>query len=280
MRSPFVLVVVMSLAVAGCRGHDEDPGKPVEKAVAAPVVAARAETQKQALGAMGVKDAQKQILFGDMHVHTTFSVDAFMRTLPLMQGEGAHPPADACDFARYCSSLDFWSINDHAEAISPRHWAETRESIRQCNAVAGDPHNPDLVAFLGWEWTQVGTTPADHYGHKNVIFRDTDDEHVPRPPISAPNRQLIGAMRVMAPLWQRIQFPLHDWANRQRYFDFQQFQLELSDVPLCPPGVDTRTLPADCHEAAQTPQELYEKLAQWGFDTIVIPPGTPWGLYP
>src|SRR4029079_10019885 len=81
------------------------------------------------------------------------------RPLPFMQGEGAHPPADACDFARFCSGLDFWSIEDHAESITRQHWKQTKESIRQCNAVAGDRKNPDLVAFLGWEWTQVGERP-------------------------------------------------------------------------------------------------------------------------
>src|SRR6185369_14324924 len=281
MRSPFVLVVVvvMSLAVAGCRGHDEDPGKPVEKAVAAPVVAARAETQKQALGAMGVKEPAKQILFGDMHVHTTFSVDAFMRTLPLMQGEGAHPPADACDFARYCSSLDFWSINDHAEGITPKHWQETKESIRQCNAVAGDPKNPDLVAFLGWEWTQVGATPETHYGHKNVIFRETAEDRVPTRPISARAGALGQAFTNRPPLSQRLKFPFLDFFNRQRYFDFGKLQEEIIAVPLCPAGVNVKQLPADCHETAETPDVLYEKLNQWGFDSMVVPHGTTWGLY-
>ena len=135
----------------------------------------------------GAGDA-KQILFGDLHVHTTFSLDAFMISLPLFQGEGVHPPADACDFARFCAALDFWSINDHAEGLTPYQWAETRETVRQCNAVAGDPENPDMVTFLGWEWTQKGDTPEDHYGHKNVILRDTAEDAVPTRPIaSRPN---------------------------------------------------------------------------------------------
>jgi len=97
----------------------------------------------------------KQILFGDLHVHTTFSGDAFFFSLPIIQGEGAHPPADACDFARFCSALDFWSINDHAEILTPRQWADTRESIRQCNAVAGSEASTPSVLRAGL-WT-LGT---------------------------------------------------------------------------------------------------------------------------
>jgi hypothetical protein len=132
-----------------------------------------------------------QILFGDLHVHTTFSPDAFIMSVPLTGGSGLHPPADACDFARYCSNLDFWSINDHAEGITPRRWAETRESIRECNRIAGDPDNPDLVSFLGWEWSQVNTDPAKHYGHKNVIFLDTEDDKVPARAIASPRSSLL-----------------------------------------------------------------------------------------
>ncbi len=276
-RLPQRLPVLAVLLLAAC-GRHEPPGEITEVEMPPAEVAKRAEQQDAALKKL-VTGGDKQILFGDLHVHTTFSADAFIMSLPVLQGEGSHPPADACDFARFCSQLDFWSINDHAEAISPLHWEETKEAIRQCNAVAGDPKNPDTVAFVGWEWTQVGATPDDHYGHKNVIFRDLEEKQLPARPISALNQRLIGMMRQQPPLAQRLMFPLYDFGNRQRYFDFAKFQNELQDVPLCPKGVDARELPKECHETADTPAELYEKLTQWGFDTLVIPHGNTWGLY-
>ena len=59
--------------------------------------------------------------------------DAFMVSLPMMAGEGTHPPADACDFARFCSSLDFWANTDHAEDLTQQDWQEIKDSVRQCN---------------------------------------------------------------------------------------------------------------------------------------------------
>ena len=129
--------------------------------------------------------AHRQILFGDLHAHTTISFDAFMLNMPLHGGAGASPPADACDFARHCAALDFWSINDHAANITEADWKNTIESIRQCDERAGDPRNPDLVSFLGWEWTQMGPTPDTHYGHKNVVLEYTDDARIPTRPIAA-----------------------------------------------------------------------------------------------
>ena len=285
MRGIACIAVVAVLALSGCRGEHQGPGTITEGRIPAADLAQRVATERAVQAALSPgaavpeKAPEKQILFGDLHVHTTFSADAFARSLPMLQGEGAHPPADACDFARFCSALDFWSINDHAEAISPQHWQETKESIRQCNALAGDAKNPDIVAFLGWEWTQVGVTPETHYGHKNVILRDTADDRVPARPISALDKNLVGALRQRPPLWQRLQFPLFDWSNRQRYFDFGAYTNELLNTPICPVGVDTRQLPRDCSETAPTPSILFEKLGQWGFDAIVIPHGNTWGFY-
>jgi hypothetical protein len=272
----------IGLGVLLSGGRLERAGEIATSRVPAEVVAARATTQQATSAALGgverAAGPAKQILFGDLHVHTTFSADAFMRSLPLLQGEGAHPPADACDFARFCSDLDFWSINDHAESISPTHWQDTKDAIRQCNAVAGDPASPDIVAFLGWEWTQVGPTPETHYGHKNVIFRDTEEDKVPRRPIAASGRTL-SLLRQQAPLRQRLGLIFLDLPNRERYLDFGEYQSDLRGVQECERGVDTRGLPDDCQESAETPQELFEKLGQWGFDSIVIPHGTTWGLY-
>ncbi len=256
-------------------GQHEGPGEVTKARAPADEVESRARAQRD-LGPEPAIHREKQILFGDLHVHTTFSSDAFFLNLPLLQGVGAHPPADACDFARFCSALDFWSINDHAESLTPRRWQETIETIRQCNAVGGEAKNPDTVAFLGWEWTQVGSTPEEHYGHKNVILRGTAPSQVPTRPIAARGANY-ATFRTTDLGLGRIVLPLIDFPNRQRYLDLDVYFKETRAAPDCPPADDVRSLPADCVEAVATPGELFEKLDQWGFESIVIPHGTTWG---
>ncbi len=277
-----LVVLAASLAAAvGC-GRDDDPGviegARLPEATVSARDAARADAAAEAAAAARLPAPGKQILFGDLHVHSTYSADAFMMSLPILSGEGARPVADACDFARYCSGVDFWSINDHAEALTPRRWRETRESIRECNAAAGDPANPDVVAFLGWEWTQVGTTPENHWGHKNVIFRDLAEGSVPTRAIDS-DSFTNAAMAQAPPLRTRLGLPLLDFPNRQRYFDLFHYQAQLREADRCPAGVDVRELPEDCMEGAATPGLLFEKLDQWGFESLVIPHGTTWGIY-
>ncbi|HEX5064515.1 MAG TPA: DUF3604 domain-containing protein [Myxococcota bacterium] len=218
-----------------------------------------------------------QILFGDLHVHTTWSIDAFLYGLPLFGGEGAHPPADACDFARHCAGLDFYSLNDHAEGLTPERWRRSIESVRACNEKAGDPSDPDLVAFVGWEWSQMGETPETHFGHKNVIVRGLADDEVPARPISALADDAMGRARL---LWAaRMAEAALALPPTQGYADFLWWIRRLAAVPFCPQGVDTRDLPDDCHEQAPTPERLFEKLRQWGGDALVIPHGLAWGVH-
>ena len=226
----------------------------------------------------------KQILFGDFHVHTTFSLDAFFISLPMLQGLGAHPPADACDFARFCSNLDFWSINDHAEGITPTNWQDTKRSIRQCDAVSGPKNNQDLVSFLGWEWTQVGNRPDNHYGHKNVIIRGISEDDTPTRPIASipPQGSAVGGVRNLTnqPLFPRVALALvAPGGQRSDYLEFNRFITEVGNTPPCPKGVHVKDLSENCYEGTQTPKELFRKLDEWGFDSIVIPHGTSWGFY-
>ena len=220
----------------------------------------------------------KQILFGDLHVHTTFSQDAFLMSLPMLGGEGAHPPADACDFARYCSALYFWSINDHSAGISPQRWQETKDAIRQCNAVA-DPEYPDTVAFLGYEWTQVSVFDTNkHYGHKNVIFKHTEEDKVAKRPIAAVSYGA-GVKSFQRPFLQRAGLPLLDREYSQRYLDYNLYIKEFNRVKNCPDNISSDKLPADCIEWAATSTDLFKKLDEAGHESIVIPHGNVWGLY-
>ena len=276
-----VLAVALGLVGIGC-GEHEGPGEITAGRVPPEVVSERRRARMETARALAEDAAPvspaRQILFGDLHVHTTFSADAFLMSLPIMQGEGAHPIADACDFARFCSGLDFWSINDHAEGLTPRRWRETVETVRQCNAIAGDPERPDLVTFLGWEWTQIGRTAADHYGHKNVILKEYGLGRTPTRPIHSASFAT-RAMRQSPPLLVRVAPVLLDWSNRQRYLNILHYQDELRAVPDCAEGVHVRELPEHCLEGAATPEILYRKLHEWDLDALVIPHGTTWGLY-
>ncbi|MBL4616432.1 MAG: DUF3604 domain-containing protein [Robiginitomaculum sp.] len=240
------------------------------------IIEDRQKTQLETAIALGT-NSPKQILFGDVHVHSTFSTDAFLWSLPIYGGEGSHPIADACDFARYCSAIDFWSINDHSEASTPARWAETKESIRQCNARAGDVNNPDIVTFIGFEWSQVGRTPQTHYGHKNVIFKGLDDKDISLRPIAAsgPASETIRGSATQMD-WR---LALADFPNRQSYFDFRTFAREIREVPDCNPDTPSSELPLDCYEQAADPGALADRLDQQGMDYLLIPHGTTWGFY-
>ncbi len=257
-------------------GKHRSTGEIAGKTVPAKVIKAREVKQALSAAELG-EDAPKQILFGDLHVHTTFSTDAFLWSLPIYGGEGSHPMADACDFARYCSAIDFWSINDHAEASTPARWAETKDSIRQCNARAGDPANPDIVAFMGFEWSQVGRTPMDHYGHKNVIFKGLDDDQISLRPIAAAGPASQTIRKSATKMDWRVS--LADFRHRQSYFDFRTYAAETRAVPDCDPNLSSVDLPPNCYELAADPGDLVTRLNVQKLDYLLIPHGTTWGFY-
>ena len=267
---------VLDRAGTGEFGTPVPGGEPTASALPSPVVAARASRQAETAAELGVFEP-KQILFGDLHVHSSFSADAFQLTLPTAGGEGIHPVADACDFARYCANLDFWSINDHANSLTARRWQETVDTVRRCNEIGSDGRDPDLVSFLGWEWTQMGSTPENHFGHRNVILRDLADDAIPARPIAAappagvPSTFDTGRSN-------RLLLGLGAFALEGGH-DFMLALNEITSMERCPLGVPVRDLPPDCHESVETPGELFGKLDEWGMAATVIPHGTVWGMY-
>lgn len=263
-------------------GTSESSGRIEAPRIPAATIEQQAGLQHEASTKPGVESTvqmpgqvPRQILFGDLHVHTTFSSDAFRMSLPMVQGDGAHPPADACDFARVCSSLDFWALTDHAESLTQERWKESVASVQQCNVIAGDEQNPDMVTFMGFEWTQAGGTAETHYGHKNVIFKDTGPGGLPSRPIGSPFREAFSSI----PMKLRLLPPLRDLPNRQRYYDFAHLIQTISRQSICPEEGTVHDLPPGCMETAATPVELFRKLAEWNLDSLVIPHGTTWGIY-
>tara|TARA_Y100001970_G_scaffold280668_1_gene390015 strand:+ start:8514 stop:10736 length:2223 start_codon:yes stop_codon:yes gene_type:complete len=267
-----VLGVYVSGVYLNLYGELEEPGLSVNSEIPRELVQSKLIAQQPF-------KKNKQILFGDTHVHTTYSTDAFFWSLPIMNGEGPHPISDACDFARFCANLDFWVSTDHAEALTPRKWKSIKEAVRNCNAPT-NPVEPDLVTFLGYEWTQVGDTRENHYGHKNVMFLDIEENKVPKRPIGAGGIATNG-MRNTLPGQAEMLRPAAflDFENRHRYFNFISFAQELQRGEFCEEGVSSDLLDENCYESAETPQDLFKKLNELNFPTIVIPHGNTWGFY-
>ena len=267
-----IFVVYIFLVTNGILGRYEFSGTVTEINLPSSFIESKTIHQIQAAKELNIRNT-KQILFGDLHVHTTYSGDAFLMSLPMLSGDGTHPPADACDFARFCSSLDFWAITDHAEDLNTEAWEEIINNVRSCNKVSEMSGVPDVVAFLGWEWSNIGGYGLPHYGHKNVIFKDLEDENIPSRPIGSEGMPGLLDMDIVGKTVLSVTRPFDT-----RIHDLMRYVKDRYD-PRCPKGIAVRELPLNCKETAATPGDLFDKLNDWGHETIVIPHGTTWGNY-
>lgn len=222
----------------------------------------------------------KNIYFGDLHVHTTYSFDGDLYSVPAFGDDGAHPPSDACEFARYCSNIDFFALTDHAESFTPDRWWRTRRAARECESrfsSPGDPLHPALVPFVGWEWTQVGDAPATHYGHRNLVFPGLADHELPERPIGAlkseeavdaTERFLAGGLKVFRP-----------FSGISRYSDLLSMMGDLASQRECPPTLRPRDPLTGCRENVPDPSRLFAQLDTADFDYLPIIHGSAWGTY-
>ncbi len=241
----------------------------------------RIEAAAEAIGAA----RPKRVLFGDLHVHSTFSLDAFLLNLPGMLGEGAHPPADACDFARHCSALDFFALTDSTEGLSVRQWRETQRVLRDCEAVAQEaspgeggahPADPvtdagaDLVPFLGFEWSRTGATPATHQGSWNLLLAELAEGEVPPRPIAprAPGRVARPSPMSRGLLAFRSRHP--------RFHDLAALWTEQEQIPVCG-GAATGEPAADCIEVQERVGGVFASLTRSGIPFLAVAHGTARG---
>ena len=216
---------------------------------------------------------ERVIFYGDLHVHSTNSVDVFALKLPLFGHDGRVTPMDHCHYARFCSQLDFWAITDHQEGAPPSAWRESVAAVNSCN----DLYEGDLVSFAGFEWQQSHPEAGQDWGHKNVIFPGNAPAKLPaRAVASADQVTSVDAGTIAAAIDIAIAL---DPDNASIYNDVEDYFLEGANATRCTDGTHTKDLPEDCVESASEPADLYRKLDEWGFPALVIPHGTTWGAH-
>ncbi|MBA2321235.1 MAG: DUF3604 domain-containing protein, partial [Deltaproteobacteria bacterium] len=246
------LTTILGFASAGCGGGAEVPPVPAPPA--------------------------PQIVFGDLHVHSTNSIDVYVLEAPILGGRGEVGPAAHCAFARHCSRLDFWAITDHQEGAPPSTWQESKDAVTLCNAqYGGDDPNPEMVSFAGFEWQQSSPDPETDWGHKNVLFRDYRDADVPTHAIAS-----VGQVTTVTADDVEAAVTLATAVDPDNAEVYAALEAEVTAglvAAECPAGVPSTDLPLDCVEYAADPATLYAKLDEWGIDALVIPHGYTWAAH-
>ena len=219
------------------------------------------------------------IYFGDLHAHSQYSMDALQNSLPIYGGIRRGTVSDACDFARYCSRLDFWSINDHASMLTDARWEKTKQAVRACQAADQQPDA--MVSFLGWEWTQIAKDSLSHFGHKNILLRDLDDHSIPVRPVNAGNdlgEKFDVELSAMRSLWASLVGLWRDSANAGEYWAFLKYFIAALNAPVCDFERPSASQ-SNCIDTTTKADVLAKRLAESEAEHIVIPHGNAWGLY-
>ena len=185
---PYSAATLSLLLIAGC---GEPSAEPEEVTTQASMSVAAAEQ-----GQCGDFNPLKNPYFGDLHVHTMFSFDAFTfgtRNGPAAAyafAQGAELTLTGGATAQIDRELDFAAVTDHGEGLTARMW-------RRSQAVTNAAYQPcELTTFNAYEWS--GKAESGGNLHRNVIFADS------RVPMTRPIHSRTESSDTPEELWQAL----------------------------------------------------------------------------
>ena len=85
-RTQASLLFLLAFIPAGCADRDRPVGEIQGAPHTVESIRRVSDDRASAGAALSRESRPSQILFGDLHVHTTYSIDAFMFSLPLFGG--------------------------------------------------------------------------------------------------------------------------------------------------------------------------------------------------
>jgi len=266
-----VVLTAAGLALAtGCNTRDVDDEPAAELAeVASPIEDTRSAPGENTF-----------IYWGDNHVHTRFSLDAWSAMHGTSMIKRDSDPYQACEFAKHCSRLDFFVSTEHAEFLSDDVWDEARRQIANCQADL-DPAETSFVAYQGFEWTQMPVFKGhrNFYGHKLLHFLNLEDPDNPATAGATTKRPIASASFVGSPEYIYQFLKSHNPYKPSNQYPGSEF-VEMLTYPPCGPGSDPRA----CSDVAVTAEELFAKLDDWRSvdpkwrQALVGSHGTAWGV--
>ena len=204
------LVFVWSVLEGGL-GRDQGAGRITGERIPAAQIAARDRRRQQdahSLGAGAPRSGEaSQILFGDLHVHTTYSSGCLrVQRCRSCRARARILPADACDFARFCAEPRLLEHQRPRRAPHPAGSGGRRGSrFASATRPRATPADPDLVSFLGWEWTQMRAGGPGHRAHplraqeRRCCSTRSEGRRCPARPIGAGRGGLFPMQSCMGP---------------------------------------------------------------------------------
>ena len=166
-----VLAILIIGAIGGWIYFNQTFSRSPEYQSAEPIVTIRTDSQTVDF------NENRNAYFGDLHIHTSWSFDAFIynvRTSPhdaYLFGKGAAIPHVSGDSIRMQRPLDFMAVTDHSEYMGVMMQMQDENSPLSQLDIAKRINDPDL-AVSKKAFGQIGFSIAMNMAYKSLIKAD------------------------------------------------------------------------------------------------------------